>query len=501
MTCRRAHLGHAGVPIVHVPDALCTYVHHDDDDDDDDVNAPTPPPSRRVPVGASRDYRSARRDVDEGAWNDDDDDAEDDDGGGGGIMRGVRGAALRAYHAVLRGTSSPSPSPSNVGVTTAVQRAIETSSSSRAYATHTRVGVGSGFHGVRSFIRGGGGAAEHGGVRASMAARAPAREGERDDGARGGVQFPLSRLQRPYVTKTTMNEKNTVKSSSASSAYSAAAYDDNSDSATANLQAKLAKKDTYMLFHPQYDLRQVENVKPAHRTPIHVRDYLAYGAVQLARWGFDKITGYTPNKRLTTDGWLLRFIFLETVAGVPGMVGAMLRHMMSLRTLKRDHGWIHTLLEEAENERMHLLTFLKLREPGLMFRLAVLGAQGVFFNAFFMAYIVSPRTCHRFVGYLEEEAVRTYTHALHDIDSDGPASEWARTPAPMLAIKYWRMPDDATVRDVVVAVRADEASHSHVNHTLSSMGIRQTNPFHVGHTELPENFVEPPAGFVPEHCR
>ena len=416
-------------------------------------------------------------------------------------MRGARGAALRAYHAVTRGASASASASGDAGAATtnAARRAID-GSSARAYATHTRVGVGSGFHGVRSFIRGDGGA-EHGGVRASTAARAPTREGARDDGARGGVQFPLSRLQRPYVTKTTVNEKNTVKSSSASSTYSAAAYDDNSDSATANLQAKLAKKDTYMLFHPQYDLRQVENVKPAHRTPIHVRDYLAYGAVQLARWGFDKITGYTPNKQLTTDGWLLRFIFLETVAGVPGMVGAMLRHMMSLRTLKRDHGWIHTLLEEAENERMHLLTFLKLREPGLTFRLAVLGAQGVFFNAFFMAYIVSPRTCHRFVGYLEEEAVRTYTHALHDIDSDGPASEWARTPAPMLAIKYWRMPEDATVRDVVVAVRADEASHSHVNHTLSSMGIRQTNPFHVGHTELPENFVEPPAGFVPEHCR
>ena len=54
------------------------------------------------------------------------------------------------------------------------------------------------------------------------------------------------------------------------------------------------------------------------------------------------------------------------------------------------------------------------------------------------------------------------------------------------------MPEDATVRDLIVAVRADEASHSHVNHTLSSMGTRQSNPFHVGHTELPENFVEPP---------
>ena len=65
-------------------------------------------------------------------------------------------------------------------------------------------------------------------------------------------------------------------------------------------------------------------------------------------------------------------------------------------------------LEEAENERMHLLTFIRLREPGLAFRAAVLVAQGVFFNTFFVAYVVNPKACHRFVGYVEEEAVRTY---------------------------------------------------------------------------------------------
>ena len=58
------------------------------------------------------------------------------------------------------------------------------------------------------------------------------------------------------------------------------------------------------------------------------------------------------------------------------MVGAMLRHLRSLRSFKRDHGWIHTLLEEAENERMHLLTFLSLKQPNFLFRAAVLGAQG-----------------------------------------------------------------------------------------------------------------------------
>lgn len=54
----------------------------------------------------------------------------------------------------------------------------------------------------------------------------------------------------------------------------------------------------------------------------------------------------------------------------------MVRHLKSLRRMTRDHGWIHTLLEEAENERMHLLTALELRRPGPLFKMAVLGTQG-----------------------------------------------------------------------------------------------------------------------------
>ncbi|CAN0464320.1 unnamed protein product, partial [Hapterophycus canaliculatus] len=73
---------------------------------------------------------------------------------------------------------------------------------------------------------------------------------------------------------------------------------------------------------------------------------------------------------------LNRVIFLETVAGIPGMVAGALRHLTSLRRMRsRDHGWIHTLLEEAENERMHLLTFLKLKQPGPIFRFAVMISQ------------------------------------------------------------------------------------------------------------------------------
>lgn len=198
--------------------------------------------------------------------------------------------------------------------------------------------------------------------------------------------------------------------------------------------------------------------------------------VGIARGVFDGATGY-PN--LTTErDWLHRILFLETVAGVPGFVAGLFRHFRSLRRLQRDQGWIHTLLEEAENERMHLLTFMDLRQPGILFRMAVVLTQGIFANAFLTAYLFSPQLCHRFVGYLEEEAVRTYTHVLQVIDEPGsPLHEWNFTPAPVIAKEYWHLGPNATMRDVIEVVRADEACHRHVNHVFSTIDYDQRNPF------------------------
>jgi hypothetical protein len=130
---------------------------------------------------------------------------------------------------------------------------------------------------------------------------------------------------------------------------------------------------------------------------------------------------------------------------------------------------IETLLEEAYNERMHLLTFLKLAEPGWFMRLMVLGTQGVFFNGFFISYLISPRTCHRFVGYLEEEAVITYTRAIKDIEA-GKLPDWEKLDAPEIAIQYWNMPEgQRKMKDLLLYVRADEAKHREVNHTLGNL--------------------------------
>ena len=92
--------------------------------------------------------------------------------------------------------------------------------------------------------------------------------------------------------------------------------------------------------------------------------------MKFARWANDKVTGYDP-KNMSERTYLNRIIFLETIAGIPGMVGGMHRHLQSMRYLERDHGWIHHLLQEAENERMHLFFFLTLRNPGIFFRMVI----------------------------------------------------------------------------------------------------------------------------------
>jgi len=251
--------------------------------------------------------------------------------------------------------------------------------------------------------------------------------------------------------------------------------------------------------HPPYDGEKMrKDIYYAHREPQDFSDRIALFMVRLLRFGMDTATRYkhdveAPKKvgdsnavtatkpyAMSEPKWLVRMIFLESVAGVPGMVAGMIRHLHSLRRLKRDNGWIETLLEEAYNERMHLLTFLKMAEPGWFMKFMILGAQGVFFNSMFLSYLISPRTCHRFVGYLEEEAVLTYTLAIQDIEA-GKLPKWSdpKFQIPELAVNYWKMPEGSrTMRDLLLYIRADEAKHREVNHTLGNLDQKEDpNPF------------------------
>ena len=188
-----------------------------------------------------------------------------------------------------------------------------------------------------------------------------------------------------------------------------------------------------------------------HHRPKGVSDRIAYGFTKMLRFFADTFFAKRYGHRA---------VVLETVAAVPGMVGATINHLRCLRRICDDHGWIKTLMDEAENERMHLMTFIEISKPTMFERFVIVAVQWVFYLAFFALYLVSARTAHRVVGYFEEEAVISYTHYLAEIDEGRSAN----VPAPAIARKYWGLPEGATLRDVVLVVRADEAHHRDVNH-------------------------------------
>lgn len=197
-----------------------------------------------------------------------------------------------------------------------------------------------------------------------------------------------------------------------------------------------------------YDLDIDSHVAPKTRS-----DKIAFGFVKMLRFFADKFFARRYGHRA---------VVLETVAAVPGMVGGLWLHLTALRKMRDDEGWIRTLLDEAENERMHLMTFIEIAQPNRFERFLIIFVQLIFYNAYFFLYMFAPRTAHRVVGYFEEEAVISYTQYLREVD----AGRHENIRAPQIAIDYWQLAPNARLRDVIIAVRADEAEHRDVNHSF-----------------------------------
>ena len=200
-----------------------------------------------------------------------------------------------------------------------------------------------------------------------------------------------------------------------------------------------------------------------HHKPENLSDRIALAFTKLLRFiadtFFKKKYGH-------------RAVVLETVAAVPGMVGGMLIHLKSLRRIKEDKGWIKTLLDEAENERMHLMTFINIAQPTLFERFLIMFAQFIFIVLYLFIYLISPRTAHRIVGYFEEEAVISYSQYLKEVE-DGKIEN---VKAPKIAIDYWNLPLNSTLKDVIKVVRDDEAGHRDVNHGYANILNKKEDP-------------------------
>jgi ubiquinol oxidase len=191
-----------------------------------------------------------------------------------------------------------------------------------------------------------------------------------------------------------------------------------------------------------------------HHVPESLSDRFALASARLLAATAGKLFGRRYGDRV---------IVLETIAAVPAMVAATLLHLRCLRRMIDDKGWVRTFMDEAENQRAHLMSFVAIARPSGWERLLIVIGQGTFYNAYFLLYLISGRTAHRMVGYLAEESVRGYSQYLERIDANAQENR----PAPASAVAYWNLPPDAQVADMIVAMREDEAIHRDIHHAFA----------------------------------
>ncbi|MCG7499720.1 alternative oxidase [Vibrio sp. Of7-15] len=204
---------------------------------------------------------------------------------------------------------------------------------------------------------------------------------------------------------------------------------------------------------------------PTHKETSCLSERIAYRITQMLKFTLNIFYGKKYAKRA---------VILETIAAVPGMVAGMFNHLKALRRMRDDEGWIRELLDEAENERMHLMIFLDIAKPSWVERLLVLLGQGAFILVYSLIYLLSSKIAHRVVGYFEEEACKSYTEYLEKIDS----GEVENVSAPRIAIDYYKLPNEALLRDVILRIREDEAHHRDRNHDFADAYQKKDLPAH-----------------------
>lgn len=228
-----------------------------------------------------------------------------------------------------------------------------------------------------------------------------------------------------------------------------------------------------------------------HYEPKTTMDKSTYWFLRGLYNAFNFVTLFDKNDP-SESSMVLRLILLESVAGVPPFIMAGYRHFRSLRNITYDGGRIYTHLEEAENERMHLICCMQAFEATWKMKLLVYGAQ-VFITPFCWFFcLLKPQYLNRFVGYLEELACETYSSVLDHVNNPDKKlyKAWHDKPAPPAAIEYWKLDKNATWPDVLRYIYTDETQHRDINHCFADISVNARNPLMHHHLENYERTLE-----------
>lgn len=163
------------------------------------------------------------------------------------------------------------------------------------------------------------------------------------------------------------------------------------------------------------------------------------------------------------DRYAQHALVLEAV--LASMLTAIAAHAQyaALRNFRADREHIEELLGEASTEHLHVLVLKRVTTVEWYGKAAIWKMQFIYIPLFRLIYCLAPSFAHRLVAYTEERLAGIYADwLLHLL---GGALE--NMPAPVVAIKYWELPEEATLIELLNVLIADTAKHRDRNHRIA----------------------------------
>ena len=168
-------------------------------------------------------------------------------------------------------------------------------------------------------------------------------------------------------------------------------------------------------------------------------------------------------KKVFAKYFIYYLLFLETFARSSSAAASQWIHLKCLQKVKYDRDWIKILTNQAENERIHLITIIEIIQPKLFVRLLIIFGQITYQILYLFLYIIFPRTAHRFIGYSREESARDYNNYLEHLENDVSLN----INASQISIKHWNLDSKAKLIDVVKLISKDKMNHATINHKVA----------------------------------
>ncbi|CAL5228153.1 g11233 [Coccomyxa viridis] len=201
------------------------------------------------------------------------------------------------------------------------------------------------------------------------------------------------------------------------------------------------------------------------RTPKGLAEWTGFLAAQLYNAGtavVAHVPAWLPGVSMQRETvWLRRLVLLESIAPVLGSTAAMAAYAKALWSLQQDARYLQAFQQESDNARAHLVALLSV-SPSAAQKLLVLLNQVLLAPPYALAFALAPRVCHAFVSTLSGLTGEALSDALVDLDAGkAPAWDVQSLPAPVLA--YWGLPEGASMRSVLLVMRADVNARMIIN--------------------------------------